>query len=95
MISEFENPWRIFLSFQNRVYLFISLFYYYTNFRPYKSYPFNRNLVLEIYKEMVYNHVISKHMHKQNLSMMHNLLTTYGVNRPYNSSQHIIIPNTN
>jgi hypothetical protein len=26
------------------------------------------------------NHVISKHMHKQNLSMMHNLLATHGVN---------------
>jgi hypothetical protein len=29
MISEFKNPWRIFLSFQNRVYSFISLFYYF------------------------------------------------------------------
>jgi hypothetical protein len=28
----------------------------------------------------VYNHVISNHMHIQNLRMMHNLLTAHGVN---------------
>jgi hypothetical protein len=27
--------------------------------------PLNRNLVLDICKKRVYNHVISKHMHKQ------------------------------
>jgi hypothetical protein len=32
----------------------------------YKSYPLNRNLVLEICKERVNTHIISKHMHKQN-----------------------------
>jgi hypothetical protein len=41
--------------------------------------PTNRNLILEIYKKRVYSHVISEHMHKQNLSMMHNLLATHGV----------------
>jgi hypothetical protein len=49
-----------------------------TNFGLYKSYPLNRNLVLEICKR-VHNHVISKHMHKQNLSMMHTLLATHRV----------------
>ena len=27
--------------------------------------PLNRNLVLEICKEMVYTHIVSTHMHKQ------------------------------
>jgi hypothetical protein len=30
-------------------------------------------------RKEVYNHIISKHMHKQNLGMMHNLLATHGV----------------
>jgi hypothetical protein len=42
--------------------------------------PLNRNLVLEICKKRVYNHVISKHMHKQNLNMMHNLLAAHRFN---------------
>jgi hypothetical protein len=41
--------------------------------------PLNRNLVLEICKERVYTHIVSTHMHKQNLSMMHTLLATHGV----------------
>jgi hypothetical protein len=40
----------------------------------------NRNLVLEICKERVYTHIVLTHMHKQNLSMMHTLLATHGVN---------------
>jgi hypothetical protein len=31
-------------------------------------------------RKRVYNHVISKYMHKQKLSMMHNLLATRRVN---------------
>jgi hypothetical protein len=27
----------------------------------------------------VYTHIVSTHMHKQNLSMMHTLLATHGV----------------
>jgi hypothetical protein len=42
------------------IYLF-----FYTNFGLYKSYPLNRNLVLEICKERVHNHIVSEHMHKQ------------------------------
>jgi hypothetical protein len=57
---------------------YFSLLYYKVGY--YKSYPLNRNLVLEICKKRVYNHVISKHMHKQNLIMMHNLLATHRVN---------------
>jgi hypothetical protein len=34
-------------------------------FGYYKSYPLNRNLVLEICKKSVYNHIVSEHMHKQ------------------------------
>jgi hypothetical protein len=58
----------------------ISLLFFVYNFEYYKSYPLNRNLVLEICKERVYIHIVSTHMHKQNLSMMHTLLTTRGVN---------------
>jgi hypothetical protein len=46
------------------IYLFILLFFN-TEFGPYKSYPLNRNLVLEICKERVYDYVISEHMHTQ------------------------------
>jgi hypothetical protein len=50
--------------------------------------PLNRNLVLEICKKKGCNHVISKHMHRQNLSMMHNFISnTYG------QLDLIIIPN--
>jgi hypothetical protein len=41
--------------------------------------PLNRNLVPEICKERVYTHIVSTHMHKQNLSMIHTLLATHGV----------------
>jgi hypothetical protein len=40
------------------------LFSPYTNVGLYKSYPLNRNLVLEICKERVYNYVSTEHMHK-------------------------------
>jgi hypothetical protein len=50
------------------------------NFGYYKPTPLNINLVLEICKKRVYNHVTSEHMHKQNLGMMHNLLATHRVN---------------
>ena len=47
------------------IHIFILvLLLFYTNFGPYKSYPLNRNLVLEICKERVYNHIVSEHMHK-------------------------------
>jgi hypothetical protein len=59
--------------------LFIILFFS-TSFGFTNPTPINRNLVLEICKERVYTHIISKHMHKQNLSMMHTLLATHGVN---------------
>jgi hypothetical protein len=41
--------------------------------------PLNRNLVLEICKERVYTHIISTHIRKQNLSMMHTSLARHGV----------------
>jgi hypothetical protein len=44
-------------------------------FGYYKSYPLNRNLVLKICKKRVYTNFVSKHMHKQNLSMMHNFIS--------------------
>jgi hypothetical protein len=47
------------------MYLFYYYYFSYTDFGPYKSYPLNRNLVLEICKEKVYNHIVSTHMHKQ------------------------------
>jgi hypothetical protein len=44
------------------IYLFILLlFFSYTNFGLYKSYPLNRNLVLEICKERVYTQHICTH----------------------------------
>jgi hypothetical protein len=49
-------------------YKFIYYFYFIFSlyqFWIYKSYPLNRNLVLEICKEMVYNYVVTEHMHKQ------------------------------
>jgi hypothetical protein len=42
--------------------------------------PLNRNLILEICMEKVYNHIISEHMHKQNLGTMLNSLAVHGVN---------------
>jgi hypothetical protein len=45
--------------------LLLLINFLYTDFGPYKSYPLNRNLVLEICKERVHNHIVSEHMHKQ------------------------------
>jgi hypothetical protein len=42
--------------------------------------PLNRNLVLEICKKRVYTPIVSTHMHKRNLSMMHNSLAKHRVN---------------
>jgi hypothetical protein len=65
------------------IYLFVYLFILFF------SYPIygltNPTSLIEIssprfVRNGVYNHVISNHMHIQNLRMMHNLLTTHGVN---------------
>jgi hypothetical protein len=60
------------MSILRNTIIFISLFYYFmiyifssTKFRSYKSYPLNKNLVLEICKKRVHNHIVSEHMHKQ------------------------------
>jgi hypothetical protein len=59
--------------------LMISISFLYSQSGYYKSYPLNRNLVLKICKKRVYTHIVSKHMHKQKLSMMHNLLAKHRV----------------
>jgi hypothetical protein len=64
-------------------YFFIYIFLLYFLIQilgPYKSYPLNINVILEICKERVYTNIVSTHMHKQNLSMMYNLLAARGVN---------------
>jgi hypothetical protein len=42
--------------------------------------PLTEILSSRFVRKRVYTHIVSKHMHKQNLSMMHNLLATHGVN---------------
>jgi hypothetical protein len=41
------------------------IFFLLPNFGLYKSYPLNRNLVLDICKKKMYTHIVSTHMHKQ------------------------------
>ena len=49
--------------------------------------PLKNNLVLEIYKKRVYTHIVSTHMHKQNLSMMHIFIS-----KTFGQIDRIIIP---
>jgi hypothetical protein len=59
------------------IFILLPLIIFYTDFGPYKSYPLYRNLVLEICRETVLSQNICTN---KNLSMMHNLLATPGVN---------------
>jgi hypothetical protein len=65
------------------IFILLFIFFYIRILGLTNLMPLNRNLVLEICKERVYTNIVSTHMHKQNLSMMHNLLATHESNRPY------------
>jgi hypothetical protein len=47
----FQEFWNCYPKY---IFILSFSFFYSTNFGPYKSYPLNRNLVLEICKERVY-----------------------------------------
>jgi hypothetical protein len=60
---------KVFKNFQNLIInvfiLYFIIFFSLPFLGLYKSYPLNRNLVLEICKERVYTHIVSTHMHEQ------------------------------
>jgi hypothetical protein len=63
-------------------YLFIYLFYFFPlyEFWALQILPPLTEILSSRFVRKGCNHIVSEHMHKQNLSMMHDSLATHGVN---------------